>query len=361
MRNTTSSEAGERRSGHLISLPRRTYRFRILGMGLAAVPVIVVLSEQQAPWAYWAWVAFASLIWPHVAYLRAVRSGDPKQTELGNFVFDSLLAGTYVAVLHFNLLPSVLLLTMALADKVNSGIRGLWLRSLPAMALGLLGAGLLTGFQFSPTTSMSVLLASLPIMVIHSLAVSLSSYRLVRRVQRQNLQLEELNRTDSLTRLDSRSYWQSQAEHLLHRRHAKAHAATLMLVDVDAFKDVNDRLGHAVGDDVLREIGLRIGRACQPSGHAGRLGGDEFACALPVSAIEAASIAETLRRDIQSLRLAAAPELRVSISIGLATAGDDDLNLRQWMEAADRALYDAKRAGRNRVAVIDSTADEPVA
>jgi diguanylate cyclase len=357
LQNTTPPAPGgpgDGHAGHLRNLPRRTYRFRILGMGLAALPLVVVLSERQASWPYWAWAAFACLAWPHLAFLRAVRSRDPKRAELHNFVFDSLLAGSYVAVLHFNVLPSVLLMTMATADKVNSGIRGLWLRSLPAMALGLVGAGLLTGFAFEPATSMPVVLACLPIMVIHSLAVSLSSYQLVRKVQRQNLQLEALNRTDALTDLDSRSYWQAQAGHMLHRRHAKAQPATLMLVDVDGFKDVNDRHGHAVGDDVLREIAQRVRRACQPGGHAGRLGGDEFAATLPATAGEAAAIAEALRREVESLRLPAAPELRMSISIGLATAGDHDLELRQWMETADRALYEAKRGGRNRVAVLAS-------
>ncbi|HEU0152587.1 MAG TPA: diguanylate cyclase [Arenimonas sp.] len=350
---------GEARPGHLRNLPKRTYRFRILGMGLAALPLVVVLAGQQASWPYWAWAAFACLAWPHLAYVRAVRHRDPKRAELQNFVFDSLLAGSYVAVLHFNVLPSVLLMTMATADKVNSGIRGLWLRSLPAMALGLVGAGLFTGFRFEPETTMPVVLACLPIMVIHALAVSLSSYRLVRQVQRQNLQLEALNRTDALTGLDSRDHWQAQAGHMLHRRHAKRQAATLMLVDVDRFKTVNDRHGHAVGDDVLRAIAERLQRACQPAGHAGRLGGDEFAVALPVDAGAAAAIAETLRHEVESLRLPAMPDLRLSISIGLAAAGDRDLDLRQWLETADRALYDAKRAGRNRVALLARAEDLP--
>lgn len=351
--------SGDGRHGHLHDLPRRTYRFRILGMGLAGLPLVVVLSELQAAWPYWAWAAFACLAWPHLAFLRAVRSRDPKRAELQNFVCDSLLAGSYVAVLHFNALPSALLMTMATADKINSGIRGLWLRSLPAMALGLVGAGLFTGFGFSPQTSMPVLLACLPIMVIHTLAVSLSSYQLVRRVQRQNQQLEALNRTDGLTGLDSREYWQAQAGHLLHRRHAKRQGASLMLVDVDQFKAVNDRLGHAVGDDVLRGIAHLVRRASGSAGHAGRLGGDEFAAALPVGAAEAAGIAEALRREVEALRLPTAPDLRLSISIGLATAGDHDLDLRQWLETADRALYDAKRAGRNRVAILASAAGLP--
>lgn len=352
-----SGGPGGRHGGHLRDLPRRTYRFRILGMGLAALPLVVVLQDRAASWPYWAWAAFACLLWPHLAYVVAIRSRDPKRAELRNFLFDSLLAGSYASVLHFNVLPSVLLMSMATADKVNAGIRGLWLRSLPAMAVGLVGAGLFTGFAFEPETTMPVVLACLPIMVIHSLAVSLSSYRLVRQVQRQNLQLETLNRTDALTGLDSRAYWQSQAGHQLHRRHAKGQDATLLLVDVDRFKDINDRHGHALGDEVLQAVGQHVQRAALPAGHAGRLGGDEFAVALPVAAGDAAAVAERLRRDVEALRFERAPGLQVSISIGLATAADGDTELSDWMETADRALYAAKRGGRNRVVVLAGTGD----
>lgn len=351
-----SGGADDRRGGHLRDLPRQTYRFRILGMGLAALPLVVVLAAREASWPYWAWAAFACLAWPHLAFVVAIRSRDPKRAELRNFVFDSLLAGSYAAVLHFNVLPSVLLMSMATADKVNSGIRGLWLRSLPAMALGLVGAGLLTGFAFEPETTMPVVLACLPIMVIHSLAVSLSSYQRVRQMQRQNLQLEALNRTDALTSLDSRAHWQAQAEHQLRRRHAKGQDATLLLVDVDRFKDINDRHGHALGDEVLREVGHHVRRAALPGGHAGRLGGDEFAVALPVGVDAAAGIAEQLRQAVAALRFERAPGLQVSISVGLATAVDHDTELAGWMETADRALYEAKRGGRNRVAMLTSPA-----
>ena len=149
--------------------------------------------------ASWAWVLASCFAWPHAAYWLARRSADPFQAELRNLMFDSIIAGLWAPLLHFNALPSVLLMSMATADKVNSGIRGLWLRSLPAMALGLVGAGLLTGFAFEPETTMPVVLACLPIMVIHTLAVSLNSFMLVRRVQLQNRQLDELSRVDVLT------------------------------------------------------------------------------------------------------------------------------------------------------------------
>ena len=340
------------RATRLQTLPRRTYGFRTLGMGLAALPLSAVLAEIEAHWLAWAWMVFSCLLWPHLAYQLARRASDPFRAELRNFVADSMFAGSWVPVMHFNLLPSVVLVTVVTADKVNAGVRNLWLRSLPWLVGGLLIAGLLTGFAFAPDTSMRVILACLPIMVIHTLAVSLGSYKLVRRVQRQNLQLEELSRIDALTGLDGRRHWQTQAEALLQQHRLSGVPASLLLVDIDRFKQINDRHGHAVGDDVLRAIAERLRAALPPGSHAGRLGGDEFVVAMPYGLADAATTAETLRAVVESLEFPRSVGLRTSVSLGLAAAPGGVLGLREWLEAADRALYEAKSAGRNRTAGV---------
>lgn len=343
------------RATRLHTLPRRTYRFRVMGMGLAAIAVSAVLLERGAGWEGWAWMVASCLLWPHLAYWHARRSRDPFRAELYNFVADSTLAGSWVPLMHFNLLPSVVLVTVVTADKVNSGVRNLWLWSLPWMLGGTIGAGWLTGFALAPATSQRMVLACLPIMVIHTLAVSLSSYKLIRRVQRQNLELQTLSRTDSLTGLDGRRHWQSRAEALLRRHAAGQTPATLVLVDIDRFKQINDRHGHAVGDDVLRAIAecLRAGMPAQAA--AGRLGGDEFAIAVPADPAATAACAERLRAAVDSLEFPRSPGLRCSVSIGLAAAPDGGIGLREWTEAADRALYESKSTGRNRVHSITAT------
>lgn len=344
----------EMRATRLQSLPRRTYGFRVLGMSLAALPLIAVMRELHSPWPAWAWMVFGCFVWPHLAYVLARRSRDPFRAELGNFVLDSFFAGSWVPLMHFNLLPSVVLVTVVTADKINSGIRGLWLRSLPAVALAILVGGLITGFAFAPVSSMTVVAASLPILVIHTLAVSLGSYQLVRRVQQQNLQLEALNQRDALTGLDSRGHWETQSLSLLRRQQAGHEPATLMLIDADHFKGINDRWGHGVGDDVLRAIADLLRRELSGVGHAGRLGGDEFVVALPGDMTRAQQVAERLRAAVQALRFADAPGLHGSVSIGLAPAPEAPLGLREWIEAADRALYRAKHAGRNRTSGNDA-------
>jgi diguanylate cyclase len=334
----------------LTRLPWRTYRLRMLGMGLAALPMSAVLVELGSPWPAWTWAVITCFIWPHLAFLLASRSRDPFRAELRNFMFDSFLAGSWVPLMHFNLLPSAVLLTVATADKINSGVRGLWLRSLPGLALAIIVSGMFTGFAVQYPSSTLVILACLPIMVIHTLTVSASTYRLVRKLQRQNLELDQLSRFDALTGLESRGAWQAHAEAVLEQHQQQGAPATLLLLDLDYLKDVNDRHGHIAGDDVLRGIAGRIRQHLGDAGHAGRIGGDEFAVLLHLGPTGARAFAESLRAAIQSLDFPGFPGLRCSVSLGLAAPPDAGLGLREWMEAADRALYRAKESGRNRAA-----------
>ena len=340
----------------LVRLPWRTYGLRVLGMGLAGLPVMVFLHEQDAGWPAWAWVVACCYAWPHLAYLVATRSRDPFRAELRNFMLDSAIAGSALPLLHFALLPSVVLLAVVLADKVNTGVRGLWLRALPMVALGVLASMLGFGARVELHASLAVVAATLPLLVIHTIAVSASTYRLVRKVQRQNLRLDAFARRDALTGLGSRAHWLDRAA-----QHLEAHARdgrplSLVALDLDHFKAINDRHGHPAGDDVLRALAghaqralaaaeAEAGPAAAGQAEAGRLGGDEFALLLPLSPARAAAIAEDLRRALADERFPAAPGLVATISHGVAPPPPEG-GLRAWMEAADRALYVAKQAGR---------------
>lgn len=333
-------------------LPRLIYRLRLLGMGLGGVAIAGVLLEMDAGWPAWAWLAFTAVVWPHLALLLALRSRDPYQAELRNLLFDSALAGAWVPLLHFNLLPSVLLVTLATVDKISSGVPRLWLKSLPGMALGMLAAGGATGFAFAPTTSMAVLLACLPLIVIHTMAVSLASYRLIRQVTRQNHLLDELRRTDTLTGLYGRGYWREQAELALTRHRAAGDPSGLVLIDLDHFKAINDSHGHGAGDDVLRALAAQIRRNIRPDDFAGRVGGDEFAVLLPgADPAQASRTADRIRDAVAAMQVYEQPGLRSTVSVGVANASEAHAGLQDWLDAADAAMYRAKREGRNQVIV----------
>jgi diguanylate cyclase len=330
-------------------LPRRIYPFRILGMALGGVPMAAVLVELRAPLAAWVFLVFTALVWPHLAYRIAVRSRDPYRAETRNLLFDSALAAAWVPLMHFNLLPSALIVTLTMVDKISTGIRGLWLRSLPGMLLAGLAAALLTGFAFAPATSMPVLLACLPVLLIHTVSVSLGSYRLIRKVREQNLQLDQLRRIDTLTGLSGRGDWEEQAEQVLRERTSDGDHASLLLIDIDRFKRVNDDHGHGAGDEVLRAIASQLRLALRPQDCAGRMGGDEFAVLLPgTPAAEAAQVAERIRHAVERVRLQGFTDVRPTVSIGIAAA-EPAHDLRAWLDSADSALYRAKDKGRNQI------------
>lgn len=146
-------------------------------MGLGALSIAAVLYEDPAPAAHWALCVLMGLAWPHIALALARRSADPYRAEVRNLLADSALVGLWVPLLHFNLLPSVLLLTLVTVDRISTGIPRLWRRSLPGMLAGLIAGDLLTGFEARPDTSMPVILASLPVLLIHTIAVALGSGR----------------------------------------------------------------------------------------------------------------------------------------------------------------------------------------
>lgn len=321
-----------------------------MGMGLGVLPVAAVLHETSAP--PWAWVAcgFIGLLWPHLALQLARRNPAPHRAEIRNLLIDSTLAGLCVPLMQFNLLPSVLILTLATVDKISTGIPRLWLWSLPAMLAGVLAGGLLTGFAFQPSTSMPVILASLPVLLIHTIAVSMAGNALIAKVRHKNRQLDELTRVDGLTGLGTRRDWQEHAARALADHHRNGSRATLLMLDIDNFKRANDQHGHATGDEALRAVARVVRRHLGEHGRAGRYGGDEFAAVLADTGADAArTIAERIRRDVEAVRLAGTPEARCTISIGIAEVDRTHSTLERWLEAADDSLYRAKRAGRNRV------------
>lgn len=348
IRNPVTADPPTMRSNAQRSLPKRVHRFRTLGMGLAGLPLAAVFSELGSSWLAWAWMALICLVWPQLAYLVARRSADPFNAERRNLIIDSALIGACLPIMHFNLLPSAVLIAVTMADKINSGVHGLWLRSLPGMLLAPILVGLLIGFKVDLQSSTFVVAWSLPLLVIHVFAVSLNSYRLVRHMQMQNLKLAKLSRIDAMTGLLGRSHWEAQAEAILGQED-RTQACALMILDIDQFKTINDRFGHAVGDDVLCAIAEVVRRNLPEGGHAGRWGGDEFVIVVPLAASAAEALAERIRLAVAGLGFPNAGELHCTLSIGLAEPQAETKDLRSWLELADRALYRAKHGGRNRV------------
>jgi signal transduction histidine kinase len=158
-----------------LRLSRQVYRLRVLGLGVGAIAVAAALGEHRAPWPVWAVLAFHCIIWPHVAYLTAHRSADPHHVERASLTIDSAFGGFWIAMMHFNLLPSVLIAAMMSMDKIGWGPAFL-ARTTAAMAVGCAMGALVTGGAVEPTTTMPVIVACLPLMTAYPLAVAFTSY-----------------------------------------------------------------------------------------------------------------------------------------------------------------------------------------
>ncbi|MBV8060327.1 MAG: sensor domain-containing diguanylate cyclase [Alphaproteobacteria bacterium] len=176
--------------------------------------------------------------------------------------------------------------------------------------------------------------------------------------QRKELEAELFKQasTDSLTGVSNRRYFMAQAEQELRRSRRFARDMSVMMVDLDHFKKVNDEHGHAAGDAVLQSFVKRALESLRQSDQLGRLGGEEFAVILPETNLVAAmDAAERLRRHLEERPLVAdLMAIPCTVSIGVAQLNAVDGTIDQLLHRADEALYRAKNGGRNCVEVAET-------
>ena len=167
--------------------------------------------------------------------------------------------------------------------------------------------------------------------------------------------LERLSREDPLTGLANRRSWDDSLERDFARAGRAGLPLSVLICDIDRFKAVNDRRGHAIGDRVLETIAGVLMRRVRTGDLVARIGGDEFAVLCADTDLEgAAALAESLRRRIESTTFPECPDEVTTISIGVAVRRSDDLAPRDTMVRADSRLYEAKRR-RNTVCAGEST------
>jgi diguanylate cyclase (GGDEF)-like protein len=163
---------------------------------------------------------------------------------------------------------------------------------------------------------------------------------------------EEAAFTDHLTGLANRRRFERQLEREVARMERYGHAFSLLMIDIDSFKDLNDSFGHDAGDDAIRRLSKVLREGTRGIDLAARIGGEEFAVLLVETSKEGGfEVAERLRAAIKVLEIPSAR--RITASFGVAECPTDAQTAADVLKAADVALYEAKRNGRDRVVAIE--------
>ncbi|MEM9101562.1 MAG: diguanylate cyclase [Pseudomonadota bacterium] len=174
-------------------------------------------------------------------------------------------------------------------------------------------------------------------------------------LQQTKEEIERQSKTDGLTQLYNRSHWEECLRREVSRVERYEGELTIIMMDLDHFKSINDRLGHLAGDEVIRES-TRILRDClRNSDIGGRYGGEEFGVILPETDIDGALVtAERIRQAIETSDIVFNNKaIKVTASLGIAMYDVAGISCDQLIDRADQALYQAKHAGRNCIRAFE--------
>ncbi len=165
-----------------------------------------------------------------------------------------------------------------------------------------------------------------------------------------NIQLEKLSRTDKLTGLNNRGYWQECQEFEFNKFSRYQQKISLVIFDIDHFKQVNDNYGHQAGDEVIRDCAKILLECAREQDICGRYGGEEFVALLSETDIDGAyTFAERLRIKIENLIIKYEKlEIKFTVSLGICQLTTDIESAKKWLDNSDKALYHSKENGRNK-------------
>lgn len=356
------------------------YRNRA-GSWLFVFLLLAVHVWAQAPslW-FWLLLGLQFLVYPHVVYWRARLASNPLSAEIQNMLLDNFCLGVWSAALGF---PLWITYTLVICGTINlAAFRALKgaLQALAAVAAGALLVLAAQGWRFAPETSLLVSAMSMAILsaylivfargahtrtvVLHETRLKLRQseaalQRQIEDIQSLQSQLTEQANRDPLTGLYNRRYLNDSLQREFDRCARDDDALSLLLIDLDHFKHINDHYGHTTGDEVLCQISALLLQDLRASDICCRYGGEEFLLVLPHMSVDAAiERAEHCRKRIaeQAWRSNKGQPFGVTLSIGVACAADARMAPAALINLADQALYQAKSEGRNRVCLASAQA-----
>lgn len=280
--------------------------------------------------------------------------------ELGAWCYAGLLGLMAFVTLTGSPNPVTHMLSVSMATGYAGGISGRNAGRVQ-IAIGQVCLTLLPtvlGLWFEGSTGYRVLSIAMIMMVLGLAEISSTIHRIVVQAllgKREKSLLaekfERLARFDSLTGLENRMAMQMRLRDIFETTHKRNDVVSILWMDVDRFKEINDSLGHIVGDQLLRGVAERLNEVVDKRGRIARFGGDEFVIVCPeMDRLSAATLAQDIISSFDDGFDLGDNEIQVTASIGYAVAPQDGRDMDELMQHADLALYEAKRAGRNRAA-----------
>lgn len=345
------------------SFVKRVYPARMLGLALACLIITTVLLPLHTPPLVWVVLIYNCFVWPHLAYFIASSSTNPIRFERLHLLGDAAMGGFWVVAMGFNPLGSSAITMMLCMNLVGAGGVRLFVLGVLSSFAGI-GFGLwMLGFHWYPATSDILVYASIPMLMLYPILIGSITYNLSMLLHEQKELLKHLSRTDGLTGVLNRGYWEARAREEIVRARRNHSSLSLIMIDIDHFKRINDTYGHVMGDYVLKRLTEYLQMNLRETELLGRYGGEEFAIILPDADNNMAwQMGERLREFIEQavFQDPADPHrtiIHCTISLGVAAFSDGDGDFSSWVRAADTVLYQAKEMGRNRC--ISFVKDKP--
>lgn len=345
-----SPQNDHQRSG--LRFARRVRLPRAVGLGWMFLPIAAVLASQPIAGGWLLFLVGWSFVWPHLAWQLASKAIDPLSREIYNLKADAILAGVWVGVMGVNVLPSTALLMMMCMNLMGAGGLRLFIAGMVLMVVSCLVTLQLTGITVAFRSAPLEWWFSLPVIVIYPLLFAWVSYQTATKLAEHKRRLQVMSMRDGMTGVYNRRHWEILLRNEFDNCRRYHRDATLLIIDIDHFKSINDTWGHDVGDEAIIALTRQLQMTLRGSDVIGRFGGDEFAvimCGTPAdNAIAAMS---RVHERLNALRLPCAPQVILRISVGVAPLTTQIGHYREWLKSADMALYKAKNAGRNRTEV----------
>ncbi|VVD79533.1 GGDEF domain-containing protein [Pandoraea aquatica] len=334
---------------------RRVLGLRSLGCALSAIAVFTAIRHAGAShFGYGIW-ALNAFLWPAFAHAIAMSSADPVSAERRNLLCDSAFGGGWVVAMHVSGVPSAVLVSVLLMHNASAGGYRLLRDGILAMLVGGILTGTVLGFTIRTDIPFSELVASLPLLLIYPTLVGLTSYRLAKRLSKSERALRRISDQDDLTSLLNRRSWmRALTSCFAEKRLGRTGTASIALIDIDGFKEINDLHGHLQGDSLIRILSDVLATELGSHDVSGRYGGDEFCVLFDGQSAEKArrklekvcAVFSNATEGLDSVRA-------VTLSAGVANYTVNLVSPTAWLAMADHALYTAKRSGKDRIVIAD--------